>query len=96
MEQSEELSQHKDDEEEDEEEEEALEGEEGQEKVVGDDEEAGGGGGEEWEGLMWSGRRAGDKETLVSAILEEKSSGERRKHRTISILMVCFYKNLNK
>ena len=69
MEQSEELSQHREDE--DEEDEDALEGEEGQEKVVGEDEEAGGGGGEEWAGLMWSGRRAGDMETLVSAILEE-------------------------
>ena len=59
-------------EEEEEKEEEALEGEEGHEKVVGE-EEAGGGGGAECEGLRWSWRRAGDKETSASAILEERT-----------------------
>lgn len=64
--QSEELS-----EQEEEDEEEALEGEEGQEKVVWD-EEVGGDGRVEWEGLQRSGCRAGDTETLASAILKRR------------------------
>lgn len=38
---------------------------------MGEEEEAGGGGGAGWEGLMWSGRRAGDKDTSASAMLEK-------------------------
>lgn len=47
---------------------------------MGEQEEAGGGGGTEWEGLRWSGRRAGDKETSASAILEEQTRLLRRLH----------------
>ncbi len=48
---------------------------------MGEEDEAGGGVGTEWEGLRWSGRRAGDKETSASAILEEQAYRRRRRER---------------
>lgn len=39
---------------------------------MGEDEEAGGGVAGAWEGLRWRVRTAGDKDTSVSAILEDR------------------------
>lgn len=74
---SEELSEY--DDVEDEDEEEALDGEEGQEKVVGEEEEARGGGAGGREGPRWSGRRTGDKDASVSAIVDERDCEERER-----------------
>lgn len=44
---------------------------------MGEEEEAGGGGAGGWEGLRWRVRRTGDKDTSVSAILEERACKRR-------------------